>query len=534
MGCFRSRPAAVAPQADPLAGVTTSNEDIRDKYEFGRVLGSGSFGQVREAKLKVSPTEIRAVKMIERDNEDGEWSNKAIFVREVGLLKQINHPNIIQYFDVYADDDFLYVVMELCQGGEVFAKIIELKRFAEQDAAVIGKQMLLAIKYIHSINIIHRDIKAENFMLERPTWPSPVKMIDFGMACKYEDGEIQTELCGSPHYLAPELIGQRYNQLVDVWAFGVLMYLIMYGRYPYDSKQARDIMVKIVTEPIQWSTKVKLSSDASRFLKRLLEPNPRRRLNAAQALEQSWIVSRTAETSVEAEAPPAEVLPTEVVRSAHRKVTAQRKQVDPKVEQVRNKKLKKIDEDYSRGIARGKRLGDTSKQEDFLNKPEFMRRENKLVTAPSNQVAFSQSLAEDAVDRGHKDPEMVPERASEPVFVRAPDEEQTDCSSIQDITPNSPRSNGGDNGGASSSTEQRSAQAPVIKQRRCQSLCHPKRLSYIGHMTSKDEKNLHNLYTERNSAPAAIDPDSAVPETVPEIRENEKSFNSVVATQELS
>merc|ERR1740138_379496 len=229
--------------------------------------------------------------MIERDNEDGEWSNQAIFVREVGLLQQINHENIIRDYDFYEDIHFLYVVMELCKGGEVFAKIVELKRFSEKNAAVLGQQMLQAIDYIHKRHIAHRDIKAENFMLAEPSIHSPVKMIDFGMACKFKDGECLTELCGSPHYLAPELIGQKYNHLADIWAFGVLLYLIMYGHYPFDAKSPRDIMVKILTEPIPWQTKAKLSKDALNFLKRLLEHNPRKRMTAEQALDHPWIKS---------------------------------------------------------------------------------------------------------------------------------------------------------------------------------------------------------------------------------------------------
>jgi len=258
---------------------------------------------------------------------------------------------------------------------------------------------------------------------------------------------------------------------------------------------------------------VKLSNDASRFLKRLLEPNPRRRLNAAQALEQSWIVSRTIESRREPE-----VLPTEVVRSAHRKVTAQRKQVDPKVEQHRNRKLKKIDEDYSRGIARGKRLGDTSMEEEFLSKPEFMRRENKLVTAPSSQKSLSQTFAQ-------MDPERVPERCSEPVGVWA--ESEASSSSMQENTFGAQAA-----GGVAASSG--SALRPAMKQRRCHSLCHRRRFSYIGNMSSTEENSLHALYLERNTAPAAIDADSAVPEAVPEIRETDKSFNSVVATEELT
>lgn len=306
-----------------------------------------------------------------------------MFRREVGLLQGLKHENVISYYDVYEDVHFLYVVMELCSGGEVFAKIIELKRFREQDAAVLGRQMCSAIDYIHKLNIMHRDIKAENFMLADKTPTSAVKMIDFGMACKFTKGQVFTELCGSPHYLAPELIGQKYGHLVDCWAYGILLYLIMYGHYPYDAKHPRDIMVKVLTDPIKWQTKAKLSKDGLSFLKRLLEHNPKRRMTAEEALNHAWMQLAKVPETVTAEG--TESLPLEVVRSAHKKVTMSRKQVDAKVEEAREQKLKKIDEDYKKGIRYGHRLGETPK-EDFMNKPEFVRRANKLTTAPGKQI----------------------------------------------------------------------------------------------------------------------------------------------------
>jgi len=207
----KSAASDAGPKMEPA-----NQEDIRDKYELGKVLGSGSFGQVREAKLKTG-SEVRAVKMLEPDKGDGEWSNHEIFIREVGLLQQIKHENIIRYYDFYEDIHFLYVVMELCKGGEVFAKIVELKRFSEKNAALLGMQMLKALDYIHKVSIAHRDIKAENFMLADVSIHSNVKMIDFGMATKFKPDQVLTELCGSPHYLSPELIGQKYNHLADIW-----------------------------------------------------------------------------------------------------------------------------------------------------------------------------------------------------------------------------------------------------------------------------------------------------------------------------
>jgi len=469
----RTRPIGTESLSSNHAG----DEDIRDKYELGPILGSGSFGQVREATLKGEASEVRAVKMIERDNDDGEWSNQAIFVREVGLLQGIKHENVIRYYDFYEDLHFLYVVMELCRGGEVFAKIVELKRFGEKDAAALGKQMLRAIEYIHSMKIAHRDVKAENFMLSEPTITSQVKMIDFGMACKFEKGQVLTELCGSPHYLAPELIGQKYDHRADVWAFGVLLYLIQYGQYPYDSKRPRDIMVKILTEPIRWHGKVKLSKDCLNFLKRILEHDPKKRMTPAQALAHPWM--KLAEPN--AEGVEGEELPVEVLRSAHKKVTTTRKVVDPKVDEARNQKLKQIDEDFIRGIRQGKRLGETPREE-YMTKPEYVRRANKISTAPSRDRKSSRRR-----------------------------------SSVHDVLG---MFAGGRSNSTESDTEARdsgtaaAARARVPRSRALSASgapSRPRRLSYIGALSGLEEKDLASLYEEKSKQPTSIVPNPGPP-----------------------
>jgi len=450
-----------------------NQEDIRDKYDLGKVLGSGSFGQVREARLKENADEVRAVKMIEPDKGDGEWSNQAIFVREVGLLQQMKHENIIRYYDFYEDIHFLYVVMELCKGGEVFAKIVELKRFSEKNAAHLSHQMLKALDYIHKLFVAHRDIKAENFMLSENSVHSNVKMIDFGMATKFKPDQVLTELCGSPHYLSPELIGQKYNHMADVWAFGVLLYLLMYGHYPYDAKHPRDIMVKILTEPIEWEskTKAKLSSDAIDFLKKLLEHNVKKRLTAEEALNHQWM--RKIESTSNQDAKDEVLIDSEAVRSAHKRVTGQRKQLNPKVEQLRNEKLQKIEEDFTKGVRHGHRLGETPK-EDYMSKPEFLRRENKITTAPSNQVqtrrsSFLQMIG--LAGGGKKGPAGI-------AVITEDGEEGYGSESAEEPKPLAKESRG------------RSASSGAIQP--------PRRLSYLPGITKQDETSFTLLYQEKS------------------------------------
>lgn len=443
-------------------------EDIRDKYDIGEILGSGSFGQVRQARLKEgASTEVRAVKMIERDDQDGEWSNQAMFVREVELLQQIDHTNIIRYFDFYEDPHFLYVVMELCSGGEVFQKILELKRFQESDASAIGRQMLSAVNYIHNLGICHRDIKAENFMFAENSISSPLKMIDFGMATKFTPNQVLTELCGSPHYLSPELIGQKYNHSADLWAFGVLLYLLMYGRYPYDGKNPQDIMTKILMDRIEWRhDKAKLSENAIDFLKRLLERNPRKRISAEEALKHTWMQPKQPKKD---EAQKEQMMiPTDVIRSAHKKATATRKEIDKKVEELRNQKLKQIDDDFVKGIRYGGRIGPTPQDAVFQQKPEFVRRDNKLTTAPSRELGQRRTSMDKMISKlkGQK-------------IEEGDDEDGKKQQTVQKLA-----SDGVDGQGR---WGHRSASYSDGK---------PRRLSYMGDVTEQDEKKFSDLYKE--------------------------------------
>lgn len=271
--------------------------DIHCRYKLGECLGTGTFAQVYQAHQKQDPSQVVAIKIINAElAEDKKGTACSALRNEIEILQQIRHENIIIFLDSFEIDKFPCAVMELCCGGCVFDRIVELVHFTEHDSAFFGYQMLAAIDYIHGLHIVHRDVKAENFMLKDQSvaWPQ-IKMVDFGTSTKFQGKKPLTECCGSAHYMAPELLGGRYNSQVDMWSFGVLMYLMLYGRYPFRGRQARDIMVLIVTAPIKFPTKVAVSEECLSFLKRLLDRNPQQRLSAFEALEDPWMVGECSE-----------------------------------------------------------------------------------------------------------------------------------------------------------------------------------------------------------------------------------------------
>lgn len=392
MGCHcSSGPVAGGFRASP-------GQDIRDDYRIGKLLGSGAFGQVRECTRR-SNGELLAVKIMERkSNEVGHWSNENMFRREVELLGILDSPCIVKYFDFYEDKHFLYVVMEMCEGGELFEQIVKCKRFNERDASYVCRQILTAVAYVHSLGIVHRDIKAENFMFKYKDIDSELKLIDFGMSARLSPPlkTFLTEMCGSPHYLSPELIKRRYDRQADMWAIGVLIYLMLYGRYPFDGSSTDQIVKRILTQPIEYTTgTAAISAEAIDFLQKLLERDPAKRLTAREALTHKWVGDteehqrrRERAAALKEDQSPNLI---DVVRSAHRKVTAHRMSAaSQKLDARRNRLLGRLEKDWERGRPLG------SVRISPLNcpphtKPEFSRRGTRVNTTPSRYLAAKRS-----------------------------------------------------------------------------------------------------------------------------------------------
>uniref|UniRef100_A0A7S0G7T2 Protein kinase domain-containing protein n=2 Tax=Rhodosorus marinus TaxID=101924 RepID=A0A7S0G7T2_9RHOD len=182
--------------------------------------------------------------------------------------------------------------MELMRGGELFDQIADRGRFSEKDASMVMRSIVQAISFLHLHHIIHRDLKPENVLCKDSSWPLVVKLSDFGLASATEDKINDGELIGTPGYVAPEVVMRKpYDFAVDMWAAGVILYIMLSGKMPFFGKTDRECLRKIATgryafPPKQWST---VSEDAQSLIRSLLQVDPAKRLTAVAALNHRWL-----------------------------------------------------------------------------------------------------------------------------------------------------------------------------------------------------------------------------------------------------
>lgn len=199
----------------------------------------------------------------------------------------LDHPHIVRFIDSYQEKASLYIITEKCTGGEVFERLLRKKRFDEQEACQVAIEALSAIAYVHRAGIIHRDIKAENFLYGAD---GRLKLIDFGLAVRIRhENEILSSVVGSAHYLAPEMISQKYSKSVDVWSAGVMLYLVLFGKYPFDGQNDDAVIRKIRKLDVEYKTIHPISERAIRFLKTLLDKDPLTRPTAEQAMKHEFL-----------------------------------------------------------------------------------------------------------------------------------------------------------------------------------------------------------------------------------------------------
>jgi len=274
-----------------LGGQPDSYEK-KSKYRFGKTLGAGTYGVVREAE---GPTGRVAVKIILKKNVKG---NEQMVYDELRMLQTLKHPHIVRFVDWFESRDKFYIVTQLATGGELFDRICEQGKFTEKDASQTIKQVLTAVDYLHKNEVVHRDLKPENLLYVTKDFDSDLVLADFGIAKTLDNKEesLQT-MAGSFGYAAPEVMDRKgHGKPVDMWSMGVITYTLLCGYSPFRSENLRDLLEECTSGSVVFHERYwkDVSDDAKDFIMKLIVPEPEKRWTSEQALGHIWLSGKNA------------------------------------------------------------------------------------------------------------------------------------------------------------------------------------------------------------------------------------------------
>lgn len=269
-----------------------ANRRIEDYYELGQTIGEGAFARVVMG-LDRATLEKFAVKIIEKEIHDE--LNQQFIWRELNCMKSISHPNIVRTYDIFDTKNRLYIVLEYMPGGTLGEILKKVGRFNEHQARVILRDILSGVAYLHDMSIVHRDLKLKNILCETKEMPVRVKLADFGLAnfvgVRTVSKVALKSQVGSPHYVAPEVLREDpYGPVVDTWAVGVILHIMLTRRYPFSGDTIQETLELVVRGRFslvgsEWD---RISSNAKTLLQSLLKEDPHERLSARDALDHPW------------------------------------------------------------------------------------------------------------------------------------------------------------------------------------------------------------------------------------------------------
>ena len=254
--------------------------NIKSEYKFLEEIGRGAYGKVFKSE-HIESGIIRAIKVIEK----GSISDYNTFITEIGILKNLDHPNIIRIIETFESESLCYLILEYSNGGDLFERIVIEKRLSEQKAAQIMRSLFSAVMYCHQNNICHRDLKPENCLYLSQSPESDIKIIDFGLSVVSNEEEALHDIQGSPFYIAPEILAGNYNKLADCWSLGVILYMLLSGTPPFKGKNNQEILMNVYNASVNFRLKAfkNVSESAKDLISRLLVKDPTYRMTAEQA-----------------------------------------------------------------------------------------------------------------------------------------------------------------------------------------------------------------------------------------------------------
>ncbi|XP_034913977.1 calcium-dependent protein kinase 13 [Populus alba] len=267
-------------------------ENIEERYLVDRELGRGEFG-VTYLCIERDSRELLACKSISKrklrtavDIEDVR--------REVAIMKHLpKSSSIVSLKEACEDDNAVHLVMELCEGGELFDRIVARGHYTERAAAAVTRTIVEVVQLCHKHGVIHRDLKPENFLFASKKENSPLKAIDFGLSIFFKPGERFSEIVGSPYYMAPEVLKRNYGPEIDIWSAGVILYILLCGVPPFWAESEQGVAQAILRGVIDFKRDPwpNISENAKGLVRQMLEPDPKLRLTAKQVLEHPWLLN---------------------------------------------------------------------------------------------------------------------------------------------------------------------------------------------------------------------------------------------------
>ncbi|CAL8338075.1 unnamed protein product [Merluccius merluccius] len=281
------------PLGDDGNGWKKKTTDIKEHYDFKEVLGTGAFSEVVLAEEKRTQLLV-AIKCIPKKALEGKENN---IENEIAVLHRIQHTNIVSLEDIFESNSHLYLVMQLVSGGELFDRIVEKGFYTERDASQLIHQILDAVKYLHDMGIVHRDLKPENLLYYSMDEDSKIMISDFGLSKIEGSGSVMSTACGTPGYVAPEVLAQKpYSKAVDCWSIGVISYILLCGYPPFYDENDAKLFEQILKAEYEFDSPYwdDISDSAKDFICHLMEKEPLKRYTCEQALQHPWICGDTA------------------------------------------------------------------------------------------------------------------------------------------------------------------------------------------------------------------------------------------------
>ncbi|KAF9660861.1 hypothetical protein SADUNF_Sadunf19G0007700 [Salix dunnii] len=259
-------------------------QNLRDHYNLGRKLGQGQFGTTflcthKTSGIKYACKSIPKRKLLCKEDYEDVW-------REIQIMHHLSeHPHVVRISGAYEDISCVHLVMELCEGGELFDRIVKKGHYSEREAAKLMKTIVGVVEACHSLGVMHRDLKPENFLLHNVEEDAPLKATDFGLSVFYKPGETFCDVVGSPYYVAPEVLRKHYGPEADVWSAGIILYILLSETEIGIFKQILQGKLDFESEP--WPS---ITDSAKDLIRKMLERNPKKRLTAHEVLCHPWIV----------------------------------------------------------------------------------------------------------------------------------------------------------------------------------------------------------------------------------------------------